>query len=57
MERFEVIKGDIGKTVVFCSICDHKRVFGSVAVAAICPKCKGLLQFLNITKEFFDDEE
>lgn len=57
MEPFKVKREDIGKTVAFCPVCDYIKIFGSVAIPIKCPHCIGILQFINIVSEFFDDEE
>jgi hypothetical protein len=59
MGKFEVKKEDIGNTVVFCSMCDYKRVVGPGAIPAFCPvkNCTGMLKFIDVTKDLFDDED
>ena len=59
MQPFEIKEQDIGKTVAFCSVCDYKLVVGEGAVPVFCPapKCVGVLNFIDVTPEFFDDED
>jgi hypothetical protein len=59
MGAFKIEREDIGKTVVFCSVCSHKVVLGSGAVSLRCPNpnCYGILQFIDITEELFEDDE
>ena len=59
MARFKVSREDIGKTVVFCPVCSYKRVLSEGAVPFACPtvRCIGILQFIDVTREFFDDDE
>lgn len=55
---FKVEERDIGKTVVYCPVCAYKIVAGSGAVGVKCPngKCYGILQFIDVTEDFFKDE-
>ena len=52
---FKVEESDIGKTVVFCPVCDYKEVLASGAVPVFCPanKCGGVLNFIDVTPELF----
>ena len=51
-------KTDLGNTVVFCSVCNYKIVLSSGATPIVCPatNCAGILQFIDVTEEFFTDD-
>jgi hypothetical protein len=56
--QFQINKKDIGKTVAYCPVCSYKRVVEYGAVPVYCPKERiGVLQFIDVTEDLFNDQE